>query len=115
MNLYATTTSERASKGQGGKWLDIEIRNVKKRLLSTITVREKDRESATIGIFTAPDVRVDTQKGAQARCELCHDELYGLIQVHHHTEKCVYCGYDMIATQPHNCRKEKGKQQKGDS
>lgn len=25
MKLYATITSERATKGQGGKWLDIEI------------------------------------------------------------------------------------------
>jgi hypothetical protein len=27
MRLYATTTSERASKGQGGEWLDIIIYN----------------------------------------------------------------------------------------
>ncbi len=27
MKLYATTTSERASKGQGGKWLKIHIYN----------------------------------------------------------------------------------------
>lgn len=25
MKLYATVTSERASKGQGGEWLDIDI------------------------------------------------------------------------------------------
>ena len=28
MKLYATVTSERASKGQGGKWLNIEIKDV---------------------------------------------------------------------------------------
>lgn len=27
MKLYATTTSERASKGQGGEWLEIKISN----------------------------------------------------------------------------------------
>ena len=30
MKLYATTISERASKGQGGKWLDIELETSKR-------------------------------------------------------------------------------------
>ena len=60
MKLYATTISERASKGQGGKWLDIEIRNEQKRLLAIITIRSKEPQSAVIGIVNAPDVKVDT-------------------------------------------------------
>ena len=36
MLLYASTTSERASKGQGGKWLDIIIYNDKKQPAITI-------------------------------------------------------------------------------
>lgn len=38
MKLYATTTSERASKGQGGDWLEIEITGEKKERLAIITV-----------------------------------------------------------------------------
>lgn len=39
MLLYATTTSERASKGQGGEWLDIVITDENKKPLWTIKVR----------------------------------------------------------------------------
>ena len=38
MRLYATTTSERASKGQGGKYLEIEITDEKKRILAIVNV-----------------------------------------------------------------------------
>lgn len=40
MKLYATTTSERASKGQGGEWLDINIYNEKKEIIAKFEVRE---------------------------------------------------------------------------
>lgn len=71
MKLYATTTSERASKGQGGKWLDIEIRNEQKRLLAMITIRSKEPQSAVIGIVNAPDVKIDTmiEKGKSQKGE----------------------------------------------
>ena len=39
MKLYATTTSERASKGQGGEYLDIGIMNEDKECFATINVR----------------------------------------------------------------------------
>jgi hypothetical protein len=38
MKLYATTTSERASKGQGGNWLKIKICNEKEQELCRIYV-----------------------------------------------------------------------------
>lgn len=42
MKLYATVTSERATKGQGGnKYLKIEITNDKKERLAMITVEPK--------------------------------------------------------------------------
>jgi hypothetical protein len=45
MKLYATTTSERASKGQGGEYLDITITTGKeKRKLWTLTVRESSSQ-----------------------------------------------------------------------
>lgn len=40
MNLYATITSERASKGQGGKWLKINITNAKKEKIISFDVSE---------------------------------------------------------------------------
>lgn len=39
MKLYATVTSERASKGQGGEWLDIEVLNEHQRIVARIEVR----------------------------------------------------------------------------
>jgi len=40
MKLYATTTSERASKGQGGNYLDIEIMGANKVVIARIKVSE---------------------------------------------------------------------------
>ena len=39
MKLYATTTSERASKGQGGRHLDIEIMGENKVVIARIKVK----------------------------------------------------------------------------
>lgn len=36
-------------------------------------------------------------------CSICGEPLYGLVQVHHHNEKCAKCGYEMIGTQKHTC------------
>ncbi len=40
MKLYATVTSERATAGQGGKTLDIEIFDEKKDCFARLTVEE---------------------------------------------------------------------------
>lgn len=42
MKLYATTTSERASKGQGGEWLDINITDENQEVLAMFKVRSKN-------------------------------------------------------------------------
>lgn len=39
MKLYATVTSERATKGQGGEWLDIEIMGHAKVVIARLKVR----------------------------------------------------------------------------
>ncbi len=39
MKLYATTTSERASKGQGGRYLDIQLQGEDKQELGVISAR----------------------------------------------------------------------------
>ena len=51
MRLYATTTSERASKGQGGKWLSIELQSDKTVLpFCFIEVIEKDENNVYLNI-----------------------------------------------------------------
>jgi hypothetical protein len=42
MKLYATTTSERASKGQGGNNIEITIQNKEKDILLRFEVKTKD-------------------------------------------------------------------------
>jgi hypothetical protein len=44
MKLYATVTSERASKGQGGKYLDIVIKDAYKDVIGNIKVRVRNHE-----------------------------------------------------------------------
>jgi hypothetical protein len=41
MKLYATTTSERASKGQGGEYLDIEVKGEDKKTILELHIEEK--------------------------------------------------------------------------
>ena len=41
MKLYATVTSERASKGQGGEWLEIEVLNESQTPVANIAVYRK--------------------------------------------------------------------------
>lgn len=41
MKLYGTVTSERASKGQGGEYLDIELKNELKIVFASIKVRNQ--------------------------------------------------------------------------
>lgn len=50
MKLYATVTSERASKGQGGEWLDIKVTNSKKEtiLLLLISPEGSDEDGDVI-------------------------------------------------------------------
>ena len=50
MKLYATTTSERASKGQGGRWLEITIYGEDKKKIWIIKVRRYS-EKTIIDLF----------------------------------------------------------------
>lgn len=51
MKLYATVQSERASKGQGGEWLDIEIKDAYKDIIGIIKVRVRDDETGDFYSF----------------------------------------------------------------
>lgn len=44
MKLYATTTSERASKGQGGDYLDIEVKGENKENILELHIKEVNDE-----------------------------------------------------------------------
>ena len=52
MKLYATVTSERATKGQGGKQLDIEIQNEQQRITHKINVRLLDGNVVSVIVLT---------------------------------------------------------------
>jgi len=62
MKLYATTTSERATKGQGGKWLDIEIMGDHKVVIARIKVTSTYPYEYNINVYTVvypyPDKRI---------------------------------------------------------
>ena len=49
MKLYATTTSERATKGQGGQWLDIKVTDENKKTLLDFNLKfDGDKLKATV-------------------------------------------------------------------
>ena len=67
MKLYATVTSERATKGQGGNWLEIEILGENKKLLGIIKVFPQDKNNP-YGLISY-NWLVGTSEGYQVRSE----------------------------------------------
>ncbi len=63
MKLYATTTSERASKGQGGnEYIDIEIKN--RTAITILKIRiEPDEDNAKITSYWSGCINDDIAKG----------------------------------------------------
>ncbi len=85
MKLYATVTSERATKGQGGEYLDIEIMGQGKLVIARALVRTSQEHGYTIDVYPVayPDLlkidvrghgyrlkRIET-KGKKQKSELC--------------------------------------------
>ena len=62
MKLYATVTSERASKGQGGEYLDIEIKNEDKMCVAVVKVRPDRLNGQSITIWHDGKTDVSTHK-----------------------------------------------------
>ena len=60
MKLYATVQSERATKGQGGQWLDIKIQGSHKEYLARIIVREDIDNHLQMEIYRNGAMPVDT-------------------------------------------------------
>lgn len=88
MKLYATVTSERATKGQGGEYLDIEIHNEHKEIVAILKVRNVEGER---GYDTLRTIAV------------WHNGL---------TDVKSYADYEMTTSEPTHT---KGKKQKGEN
>lgn len=65
MKLYATVTSERATKGQGGEFLDIEIMGHAKVVIARAKVRTSQEHGYLIEVFPVafPDLLKIDVKG----------------------------------------------------
>lgn len=82
MKLYATTTSERASKGQGGnEYLVIDIKNEKQQKQWSILITSQNvlrvADSEKEGLIIFKDESKKTQKG-NISCHQCGKKFSGL-------------------------------------
>lgn len=75
MKLYATTTSERASKGQGGNdYLIIEVLDENKKSCANIIFYPKDKDGIIqMSLWTGGNV-VRKEKGKSQKGEHKHDK-----------------------------------------
>jgi hypothetical protein len=89
MKLYATITSERATKGQGGKYLDINISNEKKKIICSISVScdEYNQTTLTLNGYDINDVFFD-----QFPCENCQENLPDKGENQKGEKPCATCG-----------------------
>ena len=70
MKLYATTTSERASKGQGGEYIDIELKDSEKICFATIKVRADRQDGHSVTIWHDGQTSTSTHKDSAWNKEL---------------------------------------------
>lgn len=118
MKLYATTTSERASKGQGGNdYLDIVVKDDNQEQIARLRVYPKKDD---VGEFTdiifdwAEHVYINGQHGLDAQI-ITKGKNNGWSECNHYViDKkglCIRCSYNTL----HLTNKElKGKSQKGE-
>lgn len=95
MKLYATVRSERATKGQGGKWLDIEVLGEHKQPIARMIIKAGEIQPSLEIIYTksefeAPIITRQTRQLERARyepkgnkqkdetrfCALCDEDVY---------------------------------------
>jgi len=96
MKLYATITSERASKGQGGKWLNIEVIGENKVVIARIKVRSNYPYEYEMDIFPVVYPYPDKRIGAS-------------------TLKLDVKGHGYVLKRKVSKEEEKGKSQKGEN
>lgn len=87
MKLYATTTSERASKGQGGKWLDIEVKNENNKVIFFAEIRVTEN----IGKITAGTLTGNDDKKIEWLGEIVQSK--GKKEKDEEGELCKDCGH----------------------
>lgn len=116
MKLYAKTTSERASKGQGGQWLKIEVLNEYKKLLGIINIFPPDKNNR-YGLISY-NWLVGMSQGWQVRSKgIMEAKDTEVIDRRDKGEwSCFQCNFQGTEKQveDHNCEKEKGKKEKGE-
>jgi hypothetical protein len=86
MKLYATTTSERATKGQGGnQYLQIQLAREDKVIFGSITVLPNQMVYGSIhgNKFDFSLIKGEKQKGEKYWCINCNN--------YSETEKCFTC------------------------
>ena len=106
MKLYGAITSERASKGQGGEYLEIDVKGEDKRTLLELNIKEEGNNYLIEGYVIHPDyaptrrreqyLRYEVSKG---KCPDCFAE---------YKEPTMWC---------ETCedkKEQKGKKQKGE-
>ena len=98
MKLYATVTSERATKGQGGEYLDIKIYTTNREAPThTVRVREwKEKSTITVDLcsvffgkerMVAREVLyINKEKGEKQKSECEHKEVFNA-----KAEYCTHC------------------------
>lgn len=80
MNLYAIVSSERASKGQGGKYLDIKITGENKQNYARLFIQQDGEIELTnargVMVYRANAVEFSETKGEKQKGEFewCYDE-----------------------------------------
>jgi hypothetical protein len=91
MKLYATVSSERATKGQGGKKIDIQLQGEGGQELGVISARydEHNKEyylnywsnGKCISINRIKELKGKRQKGV---CKVCGVRVADNVEIHHH-------------------------------
>lgn len=97
MNLYATVTSERASKGQGGQYLDIVVQDSNKEILARLFI-ESYTDSVGDGYKGTLSTAEHLYLTAQGDHISTDDTVIGL---------CTECD-EPITNRLHTCKAEKG-------
>jgi hypothetical protein len=83
MKLYATISSERATKGQGGKWLKLEIKDSYKLTIASLSIDCPDGRNTTITldgydkecVSFSQFPKGERQKGESEKCPICKEEV----------------------------------------
>jgi hypothetical protein len=92
MKLYATTTSERASKGQGGKWIEIEVKDENKEIIAIMkfsTPPEGVKDKTLLGYWFSDELLKVEIKGNKQKDEHIKNHVEKI-----HDEDCEYCRKD---------------------